>query len=113
MFGFFAPDVPQISADEVKQALDKKQDVFILDVRTPGEFDSARIKGAINVPVDQIEDKILSVIPDKKKKIYVYCLSASRSVSAVDRMIKLGYSEVYNLTSGLLAWRAKQYPLET
>lgn len=113
MFGFFAPNVPQITADELKQALDKNQDVLLLDVRTPGEFANNRIKGAINVPVDQIEDKILSVIPDKKKKIYVYCLSASRSVNAVDGMKKLGYTDVYNLTSGLLAWRAKQYPLET
>jgi rhodanese-related sulfurtransferase len=112
MFGFLAPNVPQISADDVKQALDRNQDVLILDVRTPGEFAKNRIKGAINIPVDQIENKIQSVIPDKNKKTYVYCLSASRSVHAVNAMTKFGYTDVYNLTSGLLAWRAKQYPLE-
>lgn len=112
MFGFFAPNVPHITANEVKQALDEKQDVLLIDVRTPEEFAKNRIKGAINLPVDQVEEQIRSVIPDKEKKIYVYCLSASRSVHAVDAMKKLGYTNVYNVTSGLLAWRAKQLPLE-
>jgi len=112
MFGFLAPNVPQITATDVKQALDGNQDVLILDVRTPEEFAKNRIKGAINLPVDQVENKIQSVIPDKNKKIFAYCLSASRSVHAVNAMKKLGYTDVYNLTSGLLAWRAKQYPLE-
>lgn len=113
MFGFFAPNVPQITAEDVKQALDTQQDVLLLDVRAPEEFAKNRIKGAINLPVNQIADKILSVIPDKKKKIFVYCLSASRSVHAVDAMKKLGYPNVFNMTSGLLAWRAKQFPLES
>lgn len=113
MFSFFAPDVPQISADTVKQALDGKQDVSFLDVRTPEEFAKNRIKGAINLPVDQVEKNILSVILDKKKKVFVYCLSASRSAHAVSIMKKLGYTDVYNLTSGLLAWRVKKYPLES
>lgn len=112
MFGFFAPDVPQITAEEVKQALGEDQDLLLLDVRTPEEFAKNRIKGAINLPIDQIEAKIASVIQDKQKIIYVYCLSASRSVHAVGVMKKLGYTNVYNMTSGLLAWRAKQYPLE-
>lgn len=112
MFGFLTPNVPQISAEEVKKALDENQDVLLLDVRTSEEFAKNRIKGAINVPVDQVEDKISSFIPNKERKIYIYCLSSSRSVHAVDTMQKLGYTNVYNLTSGLLAWRAKQFPLE-
>ena len=112
MFGFLAPNVPQISADDVKRALDRNQDVLILDVRTPEEFAKNRIKGAINLPVDQVENKIQSVIPDKNKQIFAYCLRASPRVHAVNAMKKLGYTDVYNLTSGLLAWRAKQYPLE-
>lgn len=112
MFGFFAPDVPQITAEDAKQALDRNQDVLLLDVRTPDEFAKNRIKGAINLPVDQVESKVTSVVPNKQKTVYVYCLSASRSVHAVDAMKKLGYTNVFNMTSGLLAWRAKQFPLD-
>lgn len=113
MFGFLAPNVPQITADEVKQSLDQNQDVILLDVRTKEEFANYRIKGAINLPVDEVPDKITSIIRDKKKRIFVYCLSASRSVHAVEAMKKLGYTDVFNITSGLLAWRAKKYPTES
>ena len=111
MFNFGAKKIPQISADEVKKAIEGKEDVFLLDVRTPGEYADGKIQGSVNLSVDQVASKIVSLIPDKEKKIYVYCLSGSRSTHAVDTMIKLGYRQVYNMTSGLLAWRIKRYTL--
>lgn len=113
MFGLFNPTVPQISAEQVKKALESNEECTLLDVRTPQEFSKNRIKGAINIPVDEIENIITQRIRDKSKKIYVYCLSASRSVHAVNTMQKLGYTNVYNMTSGLLAWRSNHYPLES
>lgn len=103
--------IPQITADEVKKAVDEKADVIILDVRTPGEFDRENISGSINLPVDNITEKILSNIPDKSKVIYVYCLSGARSDFAVNTMKQLGYNNVFSMTSGLLMWRSKRYPL--
>ena len=111
MFEFLEPEVPQITAEKVKQASDTNQKVVLLDVRTPGEFARGKIEGAINLPVDQVPAKISSVLPDKSVTIYVYCLSGSRSVFAVDAMLKLGYENVFNLTSGLLAWRSLGYQL--
>lgn len=105
--------IPQITADEVKKAIDEKADVIILDVRTPGEFDRENISGSINLPVDDIAEKILVSVPDKNKVIYVYCLSGSRSDFAVNTMRQLGYSNVFSMTSGLLVWRSKRYPLST
>jgi rhodanese-related sulfurtransferase len=113
MFGLFTPKVPEVSAEQVKAAIEKKENIILLDVRTPQEFSKNRINGAINIPLDEIENKIAQTIPDKSKKIYVYCLSASRSVHAVSLLQKIGYTDAYNMTSGLLAWRAKQYPLIT
>ncbi len=103
------PNLPNISAEKVKMAIDAKTDVLLLDVRTTSEYARGKIAGAINVPVDEVANKIASVLPDKTKTIYVYCLSGSRSVFAVDAMLKLGYKNVFNMTSGLLAWRVKGY----
>ncbi len=109
MFEFNEPSVPEITAKEVRQAIDTKQQIVLLDVRTVGEFSRGKITGAINVPVDVIFEKIESEIPDKTAIIYVYCLSGSRSVFAVAEMVQLGYQHVSNMTSGLLAWRAEGY----
>ncbi len=111
MFNFLSPKVPQIEAVEVKKAIDAKEDFVLLDVRTPQEFAKGNISGSINVPVDKVQNEIEQVITDKTKTIYVYCLSGSRSVYAVDTMIKLGYTKIYDMPHGLLMWRSKKYPL--
>ncbi len=105
------PKVPIISAEEVKKAIDKKADIALLDVRTTGEYAHGKITGAINLPVNEVKAKITTILPDKSKVVYVYCLSGSRSVLAVDAMVKLGYKNVFNMTSGLLAWRAKKFSM--
>jgi rhodanese-related sulfurtransferase len=113
MLDFLKPKVPQISVDDVRKSLDAKEKITIIDVRTPEEYKKAHILGSINIPVDEIVKKIPARVADKQQKIYVYCLSGSRSVFAVSMMVKLGYTNIFNVTSGLLAWRVKQYPLET
>ncbi len=101
----------EISAQDVKKAMDNHENVILLDVRTPMEFSRGKIEGAVNVPVDEVSAKIEQVIPDKSATIYVYCLSASRSPFAVEMMNELGYQHVFNMTSGLLAWRIFKYPM--
>ena len=104
------PNVPQISVDEVKQMIDAKEDLILLDVRTEGEVTRGKLENSINIPIDQIPAKVEGVMPDKNAKIVVYCLSGSRSVFAVEFMQKLGYKNALNMTNGILAWRAKGYP---
>lgn len=102
-----------MSAEEVQEAILAEENMTILDVRTPEEFSRSHIKNSINLPIDDLRYQITSLIPDKKQKIYVYCFSGSRSVYAVELMVKLGYTNVFDMANGLLAWRAKQYPLES
>ncbi len=109
MFTFSVPNVPQIDASDVKKAIDATSDIVLLDVRTEQEFAKGSIAGSINLPVDKVQDTVEKVLADKNKTIYVYCLSGSRSVHAVAAMVALGYTNVYDMKSGLLAWRAKGY----
>lgn len=108
---FSEPIVPEVSCQDVKSELDQKKPVILLDVRTPGEFARGRIAGSINIPIDRIECDIEQTVPDKSATIYVYCLSGSRSVHAVHALIKLGYTQVFNVKQGLLAWRAYYFPV--
>jgi rhodanese-related sulfurtransferase len=102
--------ISQITVEEVKSALDSKEDMILLDVRTPGEYSRGKIEGSINVPVDSLESAI-DMLPDKNRKVIAYCLSGSRSDMAVQILRQMGYTHVFSMTHGLLEWRAKKYPL--
>jgi phage shock protein E len=71
----------------------------VLDVRTPEEFASGHISGAINVPVTEIEQKIASVAPDKTTPLMIHCRSGGRSARAKTALEKLGYINVTDLGS--------------
>lgn len=110
-FGFNEPTVPTIEAEDVKGAMDTNEKCVILDVRTSGEFSRGKLKGSVNIAVDEIHNRVQSELPDKKQKIYVYCLSGARSSVAVETMLKLGYTNVVHMNHGLLGWRAKYFPV--
>lgn len=110
MFGLKGPDVPEIDAQEVYDNLQSKKEVMLVDVRTAQEYSRGSIEGSVNIPLQELSEKIESEIPKKDRTIYVYCLSGSRSVSAVEKMIKMGYKNVFSMRSGILAWRMKQFP---
>ena len=103
--------IPRISVDDVFQDITKGADVILLDVRTLPEYQKEHIKNSIHLPIDEISDTVASVVPENNKKIYVYCLSGSRSDMAVSIMQTLGYKNLFSMTHGLLEWRAKKYPL--
>lgn len=110
MFDFLKPKVPTVTVDELKKAMDAKENFILLDVRTENEFARGNLDKSVNCPVNVIETKVESIVPDKSSKVYVYCLSGSRSIFAVDVMVKKGYTNTFDVSHGLLAWRVKGYP---
>lgn len=93
-----------ISTTELK-ALMKQKDVsnFYMDVRTPGEFKSNKIKGFKNIPLDQINNRLNQIPQDKK--IVVICQSGSRSSAACRQLSKAGYKDIINVRGGMSMWR--------
>lgn len=71
-------------------------DSVIIDVRTPEEFDSGHLDGAINIPYEEIRTKIKEAVPDKKKTVTVYCRSGNRSSAAQKTLKSMGYENVIN-----------------
>jgi phage shock protein E len=72
-----------------------KDGAIIVDVRSKGEFDGGHIKGAINIPVDQLTNN-LDKLKDKNKTIITCCASGMRSTVAKNTLKSNGYSQVFN-----------------
>lgn len=118
--GYTPAGIKNVNVEEAKKMVEK-DDVFVLDVRTPSEFNSSHVKGATLIPVTNASgsglspDNLLEARVDevpKNKKILVYCRSGHRSVSASKILINAGYEQVYNMEGGINAWIAAGYPVE-
>ena len=92
----------KITAEEAKEMIDT-QEVIILDVRTKEEFKEKHIEGALLIPDYELEKLAKSKLPDKNKKILVYCRSGNRSKSAARLLIDMGYTDVYDF-GGMINW---------
>ncbi len=92
------------------KAGDKSPVPFLfLDVRTPDEYVDGHIKGAVLIPVQELE-KRLSEVP-KDKRIYVYCHSGKRSVRASNILVGAGFTNIENVEGGIVAWKEAGYPV--
>lgn len=92
MIQFFKKLFGSTPATDYKELV--KNGAFILDVRTPSEYQSGHIKGSVNVPVQELS-KNLSKIP-KGKTIITCCASGMRSASARGMLKSNGYADVHN-----------------
>ena len=102
-----------LTADEFEKEITTKQNIQVLDVRTPGEFFSGHIKNALLADwTDSKEFERRIAFIDKNKPVYVYCLSGGRSAAAAAKLRKIGYENVYELRGGTNAWKAAGKPLE-
>lgn len=86
------------------EMINKKTDEIILDVRTPEEFSSGHIPGAILMNIKEADFETQVKELDKTKPVFVYCLSGIRSEKASAILTNSGFKEVYHLEDGLKAW---------
>ena len=87
----------------------ERSDLYLLDVRTLGEYQQTRLEGARLIPIDQFAKRLQEV--PKDRPILVYCAVGSRSAQVVNYLARQGYPEIYNLYGGIYAWSQKGYPV--
>ena len=93
----------QISMAEAKEIMSTEKDYILLDARTQEEYADGHIPGAICVPNETIGTEPPVELPDKEKKILVYCRSGNRSRQAAAKLAAMGYSNIVEF-GGIMDW---------
>lgn len=96
--------VNKITSDQALEDFNSKKGYIIVDVRTRQEFDEAHIPGAINIPNEEIIDTKPEELPDLNQDIYIYCRSGNRSNQAAIKLIRMGYTNIYDF-GGIIDWK--------
>jgi sulfur-carrier protein adenylyltransferase/sulfurtransferase len=93
--------VPEIQPEELKRKLDAGNDVFVLDVREPHEYQICNLNGYL-IPVGDLPRRVHEL--DSSRDIVVHCRSGARSAKAVEFLRQAGFKNVANLAGGILRW---------
>ena len=97
-----------IDIHTARSMIEEREDLVILDVRGEDEFLGGHIEGATLIPVGELEAWIGEL--DKGADILVYCGSGARSARAARILVEGGFTKVYNMMGGIIAWEEAGYP---
>ncbi len=97
-----ADGMAEIAVEELKKRLDQGEDLFILDVRNPEEFQICRIPGSTLLPLPQLGARFQEL--NKDREMVVHCKSGMRSARAIQFLKQQGFRKLKNLKGGILAW---------
>ena len=122
LFGFILPScraqqdqtITALSPTEAADLIEKHKgdaNFVILDIRTPGEYQSGHLKDA--TMIDYYSNAFVNDIGrlDREKTYLVYCRSGNRSARSLDLFKKLQFQRVYHLATGIISWNAAGLPL--
>ncbi|MBV6417090.1 MAG: Thiosulfate sulfurtransferase GlpE [Steroidobacteraceae bacterium] len=97
---------PEVSRAEVRAlAAAGATTTVVLDVRTPEEFAAGHVPGAINIPHDQVKDRLAELGASKDRPIVVYCRSGKRAAKALAILHDAGYRRLSHMTGDMLGWK--------
>ena len=97
-----------ITAEELKQRLDKGESVFILDVRNPNEYQICRIEGSTLLPLPELPQRFAEL--SREVEMIVHCKSGMRSAKAIQFLREQGFTRLVDLRGGILAWAERVDP---
>jgi sulfur dioxygenase len=106
--------MPELSASEVAERRRSAAPPLLLDVREPEEFvgELGHIEGALLVPMDALERRLPKLTGYMDEDVVVVCRAGARSASAGAILRRAGFSQVYNLSGGMLSWHAAGLPVQ-
>jgi rhodanese-related sulfurtransferase len=102
---FQASKFENITADDLRDKMEKGEDFLLLDVRTPAEHSADAIEGSYLLPVQELSFRVRELPRDRE--IIVYCRVGNRSAFAATYLARLGYN-VKNLEGGIMTWNIAQ-----
>ncbi len=112
--------VPEISAEEAKAKLDRREVDLIVDVREPNEWEAGHIPGALHAPRGMIEwyadpsyaNHKAQLAEAREKNVVIHCAAGGRSLLAAQSLQRLGFKNVSSMAGGFNEWSAKGLPVE-
>jgi rhodanese-related sulfurtransferase len=111
----FANNPPEkwatITNVEVQEKIINDEEFILLDVRRPEEYAGGYIEPAINIPLEEIANRMGELDPNAE--IIVYCKSGGRGLNATIALLMNGFTNVRNMSGGILGWEAAELPLVT
>jgi adenylyltransferase/sulfurtransferase len=97
----------EITPEELDRRRKSGEDIFILDVRQPHEYQIANLGGHL-IPLNDLAQRVNEL--DPKREIVVHCKTGGRSAQAADILRQAGFQRVLNLQGGILAWAERVDP---
>ena len=101
---------PSISAAALHAQRESGAAPVVIDVRTPEEYASGHIPGAVNIPFDQVAQRIAEI--ETPRGVALYCMVGPRARMGESALLAEGYDKVFHLQGGLAAWQAAGLPVE-
>ncbi|WP_099039317.1 rhodanese-like domain-containing protein [Mycobacterium neglectum] len=98
-----------IDSQYLRDLLGSARPPRVLDVRTPGEFETAHIAGAYNVPLDLLREHRDEIIKHLDEDVVLVCRSGQRAAQAEETLRNAGLSNVHILDGGITAWEANGF----
>ena len=108
---FDSTKVTSISAVKLQERRESGAAPVVIDVRTPDEYASGHIPGAVNIPFDQVAQRIAEI--DAPHGVALYCMIGPRARKGESALLAAGYEKIFHLEGGLAAWRAANLPIES
>lgn len=108
---FCHAQVSHIQPQQLIKQIQNEKMLVIIDVRTEDEYTQGHIKGAINIPYDQLLKEQDKIIAYKDQQVILYCHSGRRAKMAEDTLQSLKFTKLIDLNGHMILWEQLQYPL--
>jgi rhodanese-related sulfurtransferase len=106
------PKIKTMNVHELKKKMDNTPDLCLIDVREADEWQEIHIPNALHIPKDTILS-LADKIPNREQAIYLYCKGGVRSMVAAQRLVDIGYQDIYSIDGGIMEWAKFGYPTQT
>jgi phage shock protein E len=103
-------EAPSISPAELHDKRESGEAPVVIDVRTPAEYATGHVPGAVNIPFDQVAERISEV--DAPHGVALYCMVGPRARKGESALLASGYASVFHLEGGLAAWKKAGLPVD-
>jgi rhodanese-related sulfurtransferase len=107
-------EIPPIGRDELLAKIEKGEEFVLVDALAPMSYARSHLPGAINLPLEWVDERAPRRIPEPDTEIVVYCIDAActSSVRVAERLRHIGYSNVRHYVEGKADWTEAGLPLE-